>query len=125
MLPPALFLHGNERKHINRRFKQIEPITLSVPVKAKFRLAAGHIAFVAALGTSPALVGVLCITIGIEAYKDCVVVVCRFINHAFMNKGIQHLLVDSPAIQEIGEHPPHIIVLRRQYKWFFFLLHRR
>lgn len=52
---------------------------MPTPVETVFRLAAGHIAFVAALGTSPALVGVLCITIGIEAYKDCVVVVCRFI----------------------------------------------
>ena len=79
MLPPALFLHGNERKHINRCFKEIERIALPTPVETVFRLAAGHIAFVAALGTSPALVGVLWITIGIEAYKDCVVVVCRFI----------------------------------------------
>ena len=97
---------------------------MPTPVEAKFGVAARHIAFVAALGTSPSLVGVLWLSIGIEAYKDCVVVVCRFINHAFMNKGIQYLTVDTPAVQEIGEHPPHIVVLRRQYKRFFFLLYR-
>ena len=90
-----------------------------------FRLAAGHIAFVAALGTSPALVGVLGFAVGIKSYEHRVMVVCRFINHAFMNKGIQHLPVDAPAVQEIGEYPPHIVVLGREDKVFFFLLHRR
>ncbi len=59
----------------------------------------------------------------IAANKYCVMIIGGFINHAFIRKGIDHILTDPSAVYEVGIDAAHIIVLRRQFKGLgrFFL----
>ena len=53
-------------------------------------------------------------SVHVITYKYGIMKISRFINHAFANKSIQHLSVDSAMMDEIGIDSAHIFILRRQ-----------
>ena len=62
----------------------------------------------------------------IEAYEHSVVVLCRFIDHLFVGKGIYYVTVKSSLRQQIGIHSAHVLVARGKLKRFGrFALYRR
>ena len=58
-------------------------------------------------------------TVLIEAYEHGVVVLCRFIDHLLVGKGIYYVTVKPSLRQQIGIHSAHIIIARRQIEWLW------
>ena len=55
----------------------------------------------------------------IEAYEHSVVVLCRFIDHLPVRKGIHHITIQPSAGQQIGINSAHVIIALRQYEWLW------
>ena len=126
MILPAVFVHGNERKHIDRRLKEADIFAPAVPVKAVFRDTARRVSFVCTFAARAALVSVARYSVGIVADKDSVVVLFRFIDHPVVHEGIKHVTVDPTLKQQVSEDPAHIAVgLREHERLLWFPFHRR
>ena len=94
MLLPVILVHGNERKHIDRRLEETNIFAPAVPMKAVFGYSVRCVSLVCTLAAGAALVSVARYSVGIVADKDSVVVLFRFIDHLVVGKRIEHVAVD-------------------------------
>ena len=113
MVSPAVLVHGNKGQHINWSLEQIKAVAPAIPVKTVFRHTPHRVALVSGGRTSTTLIGVAGDTIFIEPYEHHVVVLRGFVNHLFVNESVKHVFIDASPVQQVGEHPPRIIVGRR------------
>ena len=123
MLLPVILVHGNERKHIDRRLEETNIFAPAVPVKAVFGCSVRCVSLVCALAARAALVSVAWYSVGIIADKDSVVVPFRFIDHPVVDKRIEHVAVKPALKHQVSEDSAHIIVWLWQHKrllWFPF-----
>ena len=119
---PILLVQRNKGQHIYGSLKEIERVVRSGPVEAVTGITAFCVALVGALTACSSFVCVSGNAMFIVANEDSVVVVGGFVDHSFMHEGGQHFSVYSSAVQKIGIHTPHIIILRWQLKRLFRFL---
>ena len=111
---PIFFMHRNKGQHIYGSLKEIERVVRTRPVETVTRIAAYRIAFVFAVRARSAFMGMTGNAFFIITYEYGIVIVGRFIDHFFINKSREYLLVYPSAIKQICIYPPHIIVFRRK-----------
>ena len=110
---PISLVQRNKGQHIYGSLKEIERVVRSGPVEAVTGIAAFRIAFVGAFTACSSFVCVTGNTVFIVTDKDGVVIIGGFVYHSLMHESGQHLSVYPSAVEQIGIHPPHIIILRR------------
>ena len=123
MLLPVILVHGNERKHIDRRLEETNIFAPAVPMKAVFGYSVRCVSLVCTLVAGAALVSVTRYSVGIIANKDSVVVLFRLINHPVLDKGIEHVAIKPALKHQVSEDSAHIAVGLWQHKrllWFPF-----
>ena len=126
MVRPAVRVQCQKREQVNGGLKHIEQAVLAHVVEAVLGLAALHVDLEGlALAVGAPLVGVSGDALPIRAHEDAVVVLCVLIQQAGPGEVGDHLPADVPLLQQVGVHPPHVCVGRRQGEGFGrFLLSR-
>lgn len=125
-LPPASGVTCEEGQQVDGSHKDIEPVAEAGVVEAAAGTAALYVDTESPADiVDAALVNMTGNAIFVLSNKDCVVIFPAFelfatlIEQTSMDKSIDSIPIQKAAFQQIGIHPPHILVGGRQGKLLF------